>query len=825
MDSTINDLSNSSTDGIGGLSNSIQDLLLRDALLPVTNRITAGDIEGLSQETLLRSTGLIDLNINPNVTNISTEIWGRFPAYSFDIIKGNPLFSKIMMLGMLPDGTVPTKVSYWIVWQALNIDIIKSSLGLPAFGSRMLYLSIVELSSDGKVNTQEIWQPDQTTGKPQYRLSSKNYTWQAFAQQVASAWSGDYHGSWGNEVSISPNSGQVELIYGNYILSGDGKNKFGIFVGLNSQTLSDELRSQLTNANDRLFLFFRTANGHMLAASHGKFYSLSDVDYRYIDPVKYPPNVSAYVFYTCLDSTDALIRESCQHLVDQYHNWTLIPESRQQVLLNGSQYWVAVGYSTPRLNATMVLLKERASVMGSIDASTAKALRDTDEKRGIAAIVFGVATAMAAILPLVIGLWLGNRLLQLARGMDSIAKLDFGRPSLPEARFREIYNFQESFLKMERGLQAFGKFVPSAVVTRLVAGNIHTDDNMETATVTVMFADIESFSTLSETMPPAQLAEVCTEYFEVMCKHVVQCDGTVDKFIGDCIMAMWNVPLPKPSHERSAVTAALLMQGEVLSLHNVWQQRGLPNLKFRMGLHTGFCLVGNFGCSYRVSYTCLGNNVNLASRLEALNKKFGTTICMSQSTYAGCQDDFHFRLLSKVTVPGCSEVLSAYEVLCAVSSRDEAGASEDLNSHCSLTDVSLFKRMVDDIRLEPVESPRVNGKGKSSSSVSDLLREETVESTMLCIVDSPSFAASSCDQDRETSIPYHWCWRDRQAVLKEAAEYGAAYSALVNSQYKQCRRLVAGHQHDKAWQALAAQLDQQIGSNQAWDGVFYFREK
>eukprot|EP00668_Euglena_longa_P026534 GGOE01033209.1.p1 GENE.GGOE01033209.1~~GGOE01033209.1.p1 ORF type:complete len:833 (-),score=194.71 GGOE01033209.1:473-2866(-) len=797
MDSTINDLSNSSTDGIGGLSNSIQDLLLRDALLPVTNRITAGDIEGLSQETLLRSTGLIDLNINPNVTNISTEIWGRFPAYSFDIIKGNPLFSKIMMLGMLPNGNASTKIAYWIVWQALDIDIIKAAKNLSAFGSRMLYLSIVQLSSDGMSNTQEIWQPNQMTGEPQYLLSRKNYTWQEFALQVSTAWAPDYRRSWGNDVSISPNSGQVELLYGNYIFSDDGKREYGIFVGLNSQTLSDELRSQLTNPNDRLFLFFRTANGHMLAASHGKFFSLSDVDYRYIDPVKNPPNLSAYVFYTCLDSTDALTQESCQKLLARYHNWSLIPESRQEMWLNNSRYWVAVGFSSPRLNATMVLLKDRQSIMGSIDASTAKAMKDTNEKRGISAIVFAVATAVATLLPLIIGFWLKNSLLQLARGMDCIAKLDFSRPPPPEARFQEIHNFQQSFLKMERGLQAFGKFVPSAVVTRLLAGHIHTDDNMETATVTVMFADIVNFSMLAELLAPARLAEVCTEYFEVMCKHVVQCEGTVDKFIGDCIMAMWNVPLPKTNHERSAVTAALGMQREVLQLHDVWRQRGLPSLTFRMGLHTGFCLVGNFGCSYRVSYTCLGNNVNLASRLESLNKKFDTILCASQSTRDGCQNGFHFRYLSKVTVPGCSEVLAVYEVICSDEEQKEGRGRQ---------------------------TPHANGKARVNRSDSYLYREETSESTELCVVDDPSSATSSfCD--RETSIPYHWGWRDRQAVLREAEEYEAAYIALVEGRFTECHRLVSGRLPDKAWQRLTAQLEHQVGNNELWDGVFHFREK
>eukprot|EP00668_Euglena_longa_P008403 GGOE01010111.1.p1 GENE.GGOE01010111.1~~GGOE01010111.1.p1 ORF type:complete len:478 (-),score=145.52 GGOE01010111.1:76-1509(-) len=477
----------------------------------------------------------------------------------------------------------------------------------------------------------------------------------------------------------------------------------------------------------------------------------------------------------------------------------------------------------------MVLLKDRQSVMGTIDASTSKVLKDTEDKRGLAAIVFGVATGVAAVMPLIVGLWLGHRLLRMAKGMDRIARLDFTGPSVPRALFHEIHNFQQSFLQMERGLRAFGKFVPSAVVLRLVAGHINTDDKMENATITIMFADIENFSTSSETMVLAQLAEVCTDYFEVMCKHVVQCDGTIDKFIGDCVMAMWNAPLPRPNHELSAVTAALMMQAEVLLLHEVWQQGGLPPLKFRLGLHTGHCLVGNFGCSYRISYTCLGSNVNLASRLESLNKKFGTVLCVSESTYAGCKDDFLFRHLSKVMMPGRSEAMSVYEVICSVNAEmAEAPGRRSLpRSLCSPSGMSplLKQEGQEDIRLEPVESQLPDerkGKAKTVPQAPTRYKEDAKDHGE-CMVEDMSSTTSSVD--REICIPYHWGWHDRQAVLREVAEYEAAYTALVEGRYTECRGLVAERQPDKAWQALAAQLEDRAGQLTPWDGVFSIREK
>ena len=239
-----------------------------------------------------------------------------------------------------------------------------------------------------------------------------------------------------------------------------------------------------------------------------------------------------------------------------------------------------------------------------------------------------------------------------------------GRIPCPAFRshFSEVDRFQRSFMQMSNGLHAFGQFVPSAVVKVLVAGSMQANDEMLCRDLTVLFADIESFSTISETISPRDLVAVCTPYFEKMCKHIVRRNGTIDKFIGDCIMAMWNAPEEVPGHELDAIEAGLAMQDSIQAAHAEWAAAGLPILKFRAGIHSGPCLVGNFGCSHRVSYTCLGDTVNLASRLEALNKKFGSYLMCSDATYQRAKDRFHFRMLSKVTVPGKSEIVPIYEV-------------------------------------------------------------------------------------------------------------------------------------------------------------------
>eukprot|EP00668_Euglena_longa_P043269 GGOE01057427.1.p1 GENE.GGOE01057427.1~~GGOE01057427.1.p1 ORF type:complete len:377 (+),score=127.19 GGOE01057427.1:511-1641(+) len=373
----------------------------------------------------------------------------------------------------------------------------------------------------------------------------------------------------------------------------------------------------------------------------------------------------------------------------------------------------------------------------------------------------------------------------------------------PPTIFTELHRFQASFIKMERGLQAFGKFVPQAVVKVLIAGNMKVDDRMSNEKMTIMFADIEGFSTVCETVPPDVLVEVCTEYFEATCSSIVQSHGTIDKFIGDCIMALWNAPEPLPAHERAAVAAALAMQTSVIELHSSWQQRGLPILKFRVGIHTGMCLVGNYGCSYRISYTCLGDSVNLAARLEALNKKFGTFLCVSHATYEGCREDFHFRKLAKVTVPGKAEVLPVFEVLCP---RVVVGSP-----------LNLF------LDLPGAASP--SHQTELSSNFSDNLSPTCIRirSRAEKQLDSDE---SLDDKDTSDQVPYHWRYISQSALLEMTGRYEAAYVAMVYGDLPQAERLLNDQTTvtDKAWAALTDQL-KHLDAAQPWDGVFYFREK
>ena len=188
-----------------------------------------------------------------------------------------------------------------------------------------------------------------------------------------------------------------------------------------------------------------------------------------------------------------------------------------------------------------------------------------------------------------------------------------------------------------------------------------------------MFTDIKNFTTFSEQLPPNELASALGRYLEVMAR-IIQSEtgGTIDKYIGDAIMTLWNAPEPVPAHAEMACLAALRCReaGRILASSPEW--KGLPAFETRFGLHTGSALVGHFGAPDRMNYTGIGDAINLASRLESLNKQYGTAIIASASVVEKARHRFAFRLLDIVAVKGKSEAIEIYELL---GEKGEAGAA------------------------------------------------------------------------------------------------------------------------------------------------------
>jgi class 3 adenylate cyclase len=181
--------------------------------------------------------------------------------------------------------------------------------------------------------------------------------------------------------------------------------------------------------------------------------------------------------------------------------------------------------------------------------------------------------------------------------------------------------------------------------------------------VTVLFSDIRGFTSISERLQPEQVAEMLREYLSEMTEIVFKHGGTVDKYIGDCVMALYNVPFADPDHAVHAVRTALEFQERTLAVSARWQERLGVSLRSGVGINTGEAIVGAMGSRQRLEYTAIGDTVNLASRLETATKDYAASIIISEYTRSQLRGDFLVRELGDVTVKGKSRPVKIYAVL------------------------------------------------------------------------------------------------------------------------------------------------------------------
>lgn len=232
----------------------------------------------------------------------------------------------------------------------------------------------------------------------------------------------------------------------------------------------------------------------------------------------------------------------------------------------------------------------------------------------------------------------------------------------------ELEQLGRHFNEMVEGLrerdhlkETFGRYVTRQVADHLMKN--HQVLGGELVPVTVLFSDIRSFTTISESMEPRALLDFLNEYFTGMVESVLQHHGVVDKFIGDAIMAIWGAPVTKPNDAENAVLAALEMRQALHKFNQGRGSRAKPIIRIGMGLNTGEVLAGQIGSLDRLEYTVIGDTVNLASRMEGLNKALGTDILITQNTYDLLKKKFTCIQLHKVKVKGKAEAQRVYAVM------------------------------------------------------------------------------------------------------------------------------------------------------------------
>ena len=232
-----------------------------------------------------------------------------------------------------------------------------------------------------------------------------------------------------------------------------------------------------------------------------------------------------------------------------------------------------------------------------------------------------------------------------------------------ESRITEIARLSDSVERMREGLEVFGRYVSKNLVHQIMRSPETAGVGGTRREITVMFTDIEGFSLLSETMEPELLTSRLSRYFDALGSAISANHGMIDKYIGDSIMAFWNAPEPDPDHIANACRAALQAAAAGNQLSEKWRGRGRPGFRTRFGLHTGLAVVGNVGARERINYTLVGAVANQASRLEGLNKVYGTEILASGEVAGATADRFVWRHIDRIVAAGTTEQHDIHEPL------------------------------------------------------------------------------------------------------------------------------------------------------------------
>ena len=352
------------------------------------------------------------------------------------------------------------------------------------------------------------------------------------------------------------------------------------------------------------------------------------------------------------DPSDPIIAEAFKNSFGREND-----EGIYSFKLNGKNYFCKVDSmkldSDLSMNIGMVIPDE--DVMGSV------------YKNNRTVMIISVCVILIAIfISILISSLISKPMKTLSDEMNNISKLNIEEEDEEiDSGIKEIDTMVYSFQGMKQGLLNFKKYVPSDLVSMLIKNNLNAEIGGKRQTLTLMFTDIENFTGITEQTSPEEMVNRLYVYFSLFAHTITDNKGTIDKYIGDSIMAFWGAPveIDVKTHAKLACQAALTCQTQGFNLSNTWKREGKPEFRTRFGIHTGEVVVGNMGSDERINYTVLGDNVNLASRLEGLNKFYGTEIIVSSATHNLVKDEFEFRVLDKITVKGKTQPIYIYELL------------------------------------------------------------------------------------------------------------------------------------------------------------------
>ncbi len=250
--------------------------------------------------------------------------------------------------------------------------------------------------------------------------------------------------------------------------------------------------------------------------------------------------------------------------------------------------------------------------------------------------------------------YISGPIVVLAKEVDKIRDFDFTQTSHVESQIKEIIELEHSISNMRVALHSFSRYIPKDIVRSLIKQGIDVKLGGERRLITLLFSDVRNFTTISESLPIEELMAILSDYFDVLSKAVLEQNGTIDKYIGDSLMAFWNAPEKIIDHEQRACIACLQCLA-LIKRENKWVTR--------FGIHAGEVIVGNIGTSERINYTAIGDAVNVASRLESINKEYGTFAMISEVVRKEIGPKFVTRPIDNVAVKGKTDKLKIYELM------------------------------------------------------------------------------------------------------------------------------------------------------------------
>ena len=251
-----------------------------------------------------------------------------------------------------------------------------------------------------------------------------------------------------------------------------------------------------------------------------------------------------------------------------------------------------------------------------------------------------------------------------------------------------IYRYITEEREKKKIKGAFQYYLTASVINEMLKDPTKLKLGGDKKDLSVLFSDIRGFTSISEKLTPEALVQLLNEYLTAMTNVVFHYDGLLDKYMGDAIMAVFGAPLDQPDHPVRACRTALGMMAELKILQEKWREEGRPIINIGVGVNTGDMVVGNMGSEMRFDYTVMGDAVNLGSRLEGINKEYGTNIVISEYTHEKVKDVFLFRELDSVRVKGKNQPVTIYEL---IGYKDDKDYSEKWGNAVRLFEEGLTK--------------------------------------------------------------------------------------------------------------------------------------